>query len=853
MHPSSDRGFLLHVYHRQHGPGAAIFGIGRLESGETFAFVDPRQRPGFYLRASEVEAAIELCRHGGGQIAPAEATSLTTMDGEPVQHVGCRRVPQVRGLAETLHKAGLRTYEADLGYPRQYLIHRGLRGSVTIAGTWRKGQGVDRVYVEPDLAPSDWEPELRVLALDLETLPDASQILSCGFVNWGGDESVEEVHLLGDVHTNDPDHVYCHADERHLVAAIVERIRQMDPDVLTGWNVIDFDLTVLQQRCRALGVPFNLGRSTDDSWYQEGDTWGGSRVIVYGRQVLDAMHLVRSTLQRYDDYRLDTVARAVVGRGKTLEAGADGGSMPQKILDAWKNDRTVFCDYCLEDTRLVRDILQAEDLVQLSLRRGGLTGLPLERAWGSVAAFDFLYICGLRQREMVAPTTGIDRVKLGGSSGGLVMPTTAGLYRNIFVYDFKSLYPSIIRTFNIDPLTYLQARHQFDSQTRDGSDESAYSTERGELDQSDAADRLLPESDMTYIRAPGGARFVREPGILPQILEEFFAERAQARAQGDDLAAYTYKIVMNSFYGVLATGSCRFAEEELAGAITGFGHHLLRWAKEQLQSSGKGEVLYGDTDSLFVDHRLPADSTPAEAHAAAEELCRWINERVAVHVREQFDTDSHLEIEFEKYYQTFFLPPMRGDSERARAKGYAGLKVTAEGEEELEIIGMEAVRRDWTDVAHELQRDLLDLVFHDAPGELLEARVLKWVDVVRRGECDEQLIYRKALRKSVDSYTSNVPPHVAAARQQSSPRGTISYVVTRDGPQPANDRRAPIDYEHYIEKQIRPIVRTIGQVCDLDVEVALGGMGDLFRRRPASSDDAMPFEATGTETQQETR
>ncbi|SVE18424.1 uncharacterized protein METZ01_LOCUS471278, partial [marine metagenome] len=139
------------------------------------------------------------------------------MDGEPVQHVGCRRVPQVRGLAETLHKAGLRTYEADLGYPRQYLIHRGLRGSVTIAGTWRKGQGVDRVYVEPDLAPSDWEPELHVLALDLETLPDASQILSCGFVNWGGDESVEEVHLLGDVRTNDPDHVYCHADERHLV------------------------------------------------------------------------------------------------------------------------------------------------------------------------------------------------------------------------------------------------------------------------------------------------------------------------------------------------------------------------------------------------------------------------------------------------------------------------------------------------------------------------------------------------------------------------------------------------------------------------------------------------------------
>ncbi len=837
----ADRGFLLHVYHRKHGSGTAIFGIGRLESGETFAFVDTRQRPGFYLRESEVEEASELCRQAGGEISPPDGQPLRTMDGEIVQHVGCSRVHQVRDLAESLHKAGLRTYEADLTYPRQYLIHRGLRGSIAISGSWRKGDGVDRVYVDPELVSADWEPELHVLSLDLETLPDASQILSCGFVGWGRGDPLEEVHILGAPRDDDPDHVFCHADERRLVAAIVEQIRRVDPDVVTGWNVIDFDLTVLQQRCRALGVPFNLGRSTDDSWYQEGDTWGGSRVIVYGRQVLDAMHLVRATLQRYDDYRLDTVARAVVGRGKTLEADADGGSMPQVILDAWRHDRQVFCDYCLEDARLVRDILQAEDLVQLSLRRGALTGLPLERAWGSVAAFDFLYICGLRQRGMVAPTTGIDRVKLGGSPGGLVMPTKAGLYRNIFVFDFKSLYPSIIRTFNIDPLSYLQARHLYSTQTQasQSGDSIAtqsserYVTEQGGRDDTGTTDQaILPPSDATYLRAPGGTRFVREPGILPQILEGFFAERAEARSRGDDLAAYTYKIVMNSFYGVLATGSCRFAEEELAGAITGFGHYLLRWAKQQLQSSGRGTVLYGDTDSLFVDPRLPADVTPAEAHAAAEDLCRWINEQVAVHVQEHFDTPSHLEIEFEKYYRTYFLPPMRGDSERARAKGYAGLKISADGKEEMEIIGMEAVRRDWTDLAHELQRDLLDLVFHDAPAEKLEARVLHWVDAVRRGECDEQLVYRKALRKSVDSYTSNVPPHVAAARQQASPRGTIFYVVTRDGPQPARDRRAPIDYEHYIEKQIRPIVRTIGQVCDLDVEVALGGMADMFRSRP---------------------
>jgi DNA polymerase-2 len=142
---------------------------------------------------------------------------------------------------------------------------------------------------------------------------------------------------------------------------------------------------------------------------------------------------------------------------------------------------------------------------------------------------------------------------------------------------------------------------------------------------------------------------------------------------------------------------------------------------------------------------------------------------------------------------------------------------------------MESVRRDWTDLAHEVQRDLLDMVFREVPGARLEARVLDWVDAMRRGERDNDLVYRKALRKSVEGYTKTVPPHVAAARLLPGARGTIRYVITRDGPQPVGHLTAPIDYEHYLEKQIRPIVRTIGQVCDLDVEVALGGTPDLFR------------------------
>lgn len=817
-----ERGFLLHTFHRTQGQGSqgdgtTLFGVGRLATGETFAIADSRQRPSFYLRVSELARARPFCLGAGAVLD--EATHLTTMDGEAVVRVGVRKAHQLRRLAEGLHENRLRTYEADLSFPRQYLVDRGILGGVRVLGDWRRGNGVDRVYVEPDVQPDDFEPSLSVLALDIETTPDASRVLACSLVLWGdGVSPVEEIHLLGEQRPDDPPDTLCHTDEGTLLAALATRIRQLDPDVLTGWNVIDFDLTVLQKRFVANNLPFNLGRSSDDSWYQESDVWGGSRVVVYGRQVLDALHLARTTLTRFDDNRLGTVAQALLGRGKVLEG--DEGDAAQRILDAYHGDRATFAEYCLEDSRLVRDILVQEDLVALSLRRASLTGLPLERAWGSVAAFDMLYIRGLRQRRMVAPTNDIDRVHLGGSPGGLVMPTKAGFYPHVFVFDFKSLYPSIIRTFNIDPLSYVQARTRTADSGVDAATVAAETSPEYVTEPGVAGD---------LIRAPNGALFVRDPGILPEILAGFFDRRAAARAARDDLAAYTYKIVMNSFYGVLATGSCRFAEGALAGAITGFGHYLLRWTKALLQDTGRGTVLYGDTDSLFVDAHLAADLTPSQAHDAGRALCAWLNEQLAAHVADVFDLPSHLDLEFEKYYARFFLPPMRGDSGKARAKGYAGLKVAADGSDEVEIIGMEAVRRDWTDLAHEVQRDLLDMVFRDVPAADLEARVLAWVDAMRRGERDDDLVYRKALRKDLDGYTKTVPAHVAAARLLPGARGTIRYIVTRDGPQPAGHLTAPIDYEHYVEKQIRPIVRTIGQVCDLDVEVALGGTPDLFR------------------------
>ncbi len=837
LNDSDDVGYLLHVFHRLENGRDILCGVGILQTGATFLFTDDRVSPVFYVRISEKQTAADrIAADEEAAIAiPARfiPSDRTTMDGEPVVGVQCDRVRDLRRLVKDFGERGIRSYEGDIPFSRQFLIGGGLRGGVRIGGTWTNGDRVDWVYANPLLEPAYWEPAFRVLAMDIETDPEATTIYAVGLIlkdpceggdndpsqcgdrdrgegsdkkhgacsdteetHAGAEEThagAEEIHLVGETGPDDPANLVCWPDEPSMLRGVSKRIVEMDPDLITGWNLIDFDLSVLQRRFKALNIPFQLGRTEDQSWYRSGSVWGGSAMAIHGRQILDALHLLRGTLQRFEDYRLDTVANAILGRGKLLEADT-GSSRAERITEVYHEDRNLFCAYCLEDARLVLDILEAEGLINLTLRRGLLTGLPLERAWVSVAAFDNIYIHALHQRNMVAPTTGVDRVPGAGAPGGLIIPSKAGLYRNVFVFDFKSLYPSIIRTFNIDPLAHIEA-----------GDETA---------------------GKACLTAPNGARFSRTPGILPSMLEQFFKSRDEAKTGGDELASFTYKIVMNSFYGVLASSSCRFSAPQLAGAITEFGHAILQWCRDELERDGY-EVLYGDTDSVFVDLGAPDRIDPDEALRIGRTVCKRINARLARQVMDRYGVISHLELEMEKHYHRFLLPSMRGDSRRGRAKGYAGLR-SGGGADQVEIVGMEAVRRDWTDLAHQLQAVLLDRVFHEVPGAEIEAEIFHWVHAVQSGRKDDLLVYRKNLRKPVASYTRSIPPHVKAAKLMENPSGVIRYVVTGNGPQPEGRLTSPIDYGHYIDKQIRPIVKTVAQAYDLDVEAAISGRLNLF-------------------------
>jgi DNA polymerase-2 len=438
----------------------------------------------------------------------------------------------------------------------------------------------------------------------------------------------------------------------------------------------------------------------------------------------------------------------------------------------------------LEDARLVRDILIKQGLLDLTLTRSQLTQLPLEKAWGSVVAFETLYISELHRRGLVAPTRGIDAGEEEGGTGGLILDPLVGLHEHVLVFDFKSLYPSVMRTFNIDPLAFVQGKG---SGGKGG------------------------------ITAPNGTVFTREPGILPEILHGFFKHRAAAKERGQAAEAYSYKIIMNSFYGVLATDACRFADRKLADAITTFGQKLLLWMKSYFSCRGY-KVLYGDTDSLFVAVGELASMPLQDILQFGQKLCAEANEALASALQREYQVTSHMELEFEEYFRYFFLPADRG-GEGSRAKNYAGLQMD-ERSQRLEIKGMEAVRSDWTPLARRLQRDLLRMLFQDQPPADMVSHVQAVMRSMQAGELDEELVYRKRIRKPLEAYTRTTPPHIKAARLLPRAVRVVRYVITRQGPQPLGFVKAAVDYEHYRIKQILPIVEGLAPFAGFRAEEA---------------------------------
>ncbi|MBD8669130.1 DNA polymerase II [Pseudomonas lurida] len=708
----------------------------------------------------------------------------------PVLGLYTRQHRQAMDVEKRLRAAGVDVYEGDVRPPERYMMERFITAPVWFGGTPDATGALCDAQMKP--AP-DYRPPLKLVSLDIETTAQGD-LYSIALEGCGE----RQVYMLGP--PNKTDAVDFKLDYCDTRAQLLERLNHWlavhDPDAIIGWNVVQFDLRVLHEHAQRLNVPLMLGRGEEPMAWREHGSRNHYFAAAAGRLIIDGIEALRSATWSFESFSLENVAQTLLGEGKDI-------STPYQRMDEinrmFAEDKPALARYNLKDCELVTRIFAKTELLKFLLERASVTGLPADRNGGSVAAFTHLYMPLMHRQGFVAPNLGDKPPQ--ASPGGFVMDSRPGLYESVLVLDYKSLYPSIIRSFLIDPVGLIEGlKHTDDSESVEGF---------------------------------RGARFSRTRHCLPSIVARVSEGREVAKREHNAPLSQALKIIMNAFYGVLGSSGCRFFDTRLASSITMRGHQIMRQTRELVEAQGY-EVIYGDTDSTFV--WLGSAHSQEDASRIGQALVQHVNDWWREHLHTAFGLQSALELQYETHFTRFLMPTIRGAEEGSK-KRYAGLVVRSDGSEEMVYKGLETVRSDWSPLARRFQQELYQRIFHRQPHQ---DYIRDYVRRTLSGEFDELLIYRKRLRRHLDDYERNVPPHVRAARladeyndRLNRPRqyqrgGWISYVISVNGPEPLEVRQAPIDYDHYVTRQLQPVADAILPFVNDDFSTLVGGQMGLF-------------------------
>jgi DNA polymerase-2 len=704
--------------------------------------------------------------------AERKALPLKSMDGNDVDCLYFNTYSEYLDCTRILRSNNCMLYESDIQPVDRYLMERFINGGFEANGIiLEKNNGLE--LHNPVLRGTEITPALRVLSLDIETNAYTDEIYSIACHGIG-----DIVFIIGQDQSTDI--IRFVDNEKSLLKVFFDYISENDPDIIIGWSIIDFDLRVIQERCQKLGIQFTLGRDTGARIIQSRNN-NQMLAKIPGRVVMDIPLMLRSYYQTFEEYSLNFVASQMLNKTKTIEL-TDLDKI-EEINRQFREDKFSLATYNLQDTILAKEIFDKAGVLPNAIERTKQSGHLLDRTGGSVAAFDYLYLPRLHREGYVAKDLFDILQPTENLPGGYVLEPVPGLYENVVVFDFRSLYPSIIMTFKIDPLGLISP-----TQNR--------------------------------IKGPVGPSFSNDKSILPEIINRLMDVRAQAKRDNNPYLSQSIKILMNSFYGVLGSTGCRFFSSALATTITRTGQYILKQTIEHIESVTGFKVIYGDTDSLFVYlGNTDLSKINRIGLSIAEKTTIWLSE----HLKSNFNAESALKLEYQTHFRHFFMPAVRGASHGSK-KHYCGSLLDGD---ELSLVfkGMESARSDWTDLAKDFQQQLFLLVFN---GKAYNDFIIETVNKVRRGEQDHKLIYKKRLRKEINEYTVHIPPHAQAAKLLDKPKHIIRYYITTNGPEPIEKQSNPIDYNHYIESQLRPVADSILEQLGTNFDKIVSGQQDLF-------------------------
>ena len=680
-----------------------------------------------------------------------------------------RNVRAARSFLEQI-PAVKETFEKDILFKRRFIIDKGISplGIVRLEGEpvptkfavqtllqKARVEGVRENYL--DLS------DMKILAYDIEVAtrgepdPAVDPVIMIGLADSKGTRVLTYGRRGEGMET-------CQ-DEKEMISRFVSTVHEGDYDLLVGYNSDSFDLPYIRARARQAGLRLRLGRDSSEVSCPPGSIMG--RSIIRGRINVDLYPPVRR-MMNLPAYTLSQVCFRLFNRKKE-ELTAN------EILRLWEGGTDEgaarIARYCASDVEATAAVAAEvlPTLVELSKHTRQL--LADVSRMGQSQMVEWLLIREAYRRGDLVPnrptSPELARRRRETYEGGYVLEPRKGLQKNIVSLDFRSLYPTIIVTHNVDIST---------------------------LDCDCCAGRNL---------SPTGHHFCQKTqGFIPSIVGALVERRAQIKGQlaGMDPASRDYKrldamqnalkILANSFYGYSGYAPARWYSKECAESVAAWGRHYIRNAIEAAEKLGF-QVLYSDTDSVFIT-RQPAgrDSLVREAKDFLERM--------------NSSLPGIIELEYQSYYpRDFFVTKKR----------YA---LIDEGGKIL-TRGLEVVRRDWSPLAKETQRRVLEAILKDGDPSKAAEEVRRSIRAVSERSVElRDLVISTRMTKALNSYEAKAP-HVALAKrmveggEDVDQGATIDYVVHR-GSGKVGDRAQPVDQariqdydvEYYIRSQILP-------------------------------------------------
>ena len=673
------------------GPLIHIF--GRDARGKAIRIDVTGFKPYFYIPTDEATA-----RPVPQQATLEPDTEYRSIRGESLRRLYTNQPTDVREVRERY-----RHFEADIPFATRFMIDCGLTGGVSVPvpstivdlkntkttevdtpahPSIIEGEPTPIITVEyTDLKPAEVDAPARSCIIDIECedergFPDPQRdaiiCITCYdsfdnhyttflFTHGGKPKEISNKEAEGGLPNG------CFRENTHTIRTYIDEVAMLrefsdyivarDPDVLSGWNFIDFDMQYINGRMERLGLSSSLlARLTG---YTE-------RNALRGRALFDLLTAYKKMhLSQKESYRLDAVALEEIGEQKVRYTGT--------ISDLWRDQPALLVEYNFKDVELCVKINKKDNIIEFYREIARYVGCPLDKTLNSSSVVD-VFVLRKAFNRYVLPSKGF--VNSEEFEGATVFEPSRGVRENVVVLDLKSLYPMAMMTINAS------------METKDPN---------GEL------------------RAPNGIRFRKQPdGLTRSIISDLLKERDEKKALRNtfsfgspqyilyDMQQNVLKVIMNTYYGVSGYPRFRLFDREIGSAATSVGRAIIEHTRSVIEAQGY-TVIYGDTDSCMV--QLSKDFDREQTIATAKAIEKHLNESYAGFAKDKLNADVHyFSIKFEKIYARFF--------QAGKKKRYAGSLVWKEGKDvnEVDIVGFEIRRSDTPQITKVVQQHVMEMI-----------------------------------------------------------------------------------------------------------------------------------------------